>query len=172
MSLILRRFALAAVLVAPVAAHADLRVSFIEGAPKDRFVIVNDGDCALPAASVLVDLSTSAAGLVFDVTGAGAGVQVFQPFEITEGATALRSVPEVRDGQTEVQLDLLGLDAGQAVAFTIDVDDTLGQRAITVSRAEIEGATVTLMQGDAAQTAAFTTEAQAVLPLEVCVPRA
>lgn len=125
-----------ALLAAPSIASADLRVSFVEGAPKDRFEIKNTGACARAGSSVLLDLSTSAAGLIFDVTDQGAGVEVFQPLEIVAGAEALVTTPAVQDGQNQIQFDIASLSPGQAIGFTIDVDDTRGTRAITVSRSE------------------------------------
>ena len=157
-----------AVLIAPSLASADLRVSFIEGAPKDRFEILNTGACAVAASSVLLDLSTSAAGLIFDVTDKGAGVEVFQPLEIVAGADALVTTPEVRDGQNQIQFDIASLDPGQAIGFTIDVDDTLGSRAITVSRSEIEGARVVMLSNDKEGVADFTRDAVAELSLDPC----
>lgn len=149
-------------------ANAELRVNFYEGAPKDRFRIENAGNCALPAATVTLDLSASSAGLIFDVTDAGAGVEVFQPFEVVEGVEVLTQIPTVSDGQSQIRLDLAGLAPGQAVAFTIDVDDTLGQRAITVSGSEIEGATVAYTLDGNTFTATFSSNAEAGIPVSGC----
>ena len=157
-----------AALAAPSIAVADLRVSFIEGAPKDRFEIVNIGACALAGSSVLLDLSTSAAGLIFDVTDQGAGVEVFQPLEIVAGAEALVATPAVQDGQNQIQFDIASLSPGQAIGFTIDVDDTRGTRAITVSRSEIEGAQVVMLGTDTDKAASFTRDAVADLALDRC----
>ena len=79
-------------------ATADLQVEFVEGAPKDRFVFTNVGDCALGAGQFEIDFVNSSAGLIFDVTNEGAGVEVFQPFEITVGAEYLTSQPLITDG--------------------------------------------------------------------------
>jgi len=156
------------VLVGATAAHADLRVNFYEGAPKDRFRIENASDCTLAASSITLDLSTSTAGLIFDVTDAGAGVEVFQPFEVVEGANLLRATPSVLDGQSQIRLDVGTLAPGQAIAFTIDVDDTLGQRAITVSGSEIEGATVLYQQDGGAATGTFSRRAEAGITVAGC----
>jgi hypothetical protein len=150
------------------AAQADLRVSFDEGAPKDRFRIVNTGGCAFVGSSILLDLSTSRGGLIFDVTGVGEGVEVFQPFDLVEGAAALASVPTVLDGETRIRLDVVDLQPLAAIAFTIDVDDTLGQRAITVSGSEIEGASVSYTGPEHESSAAFSTRATAVLEVAGC----
>ncbi len=149
-------------------AQADLRVSFDEGAPKDRFRIENIGLCAVSNASVMVDLSTSQGGLIFDVTSQGEGVEVFQPFELVEGAKALGGVPIVTDGQTEVRLDIVSLAPSEAIAFTIDVDDTRGQRAITVSGSEIEGAVVSYSDAQAKESAMFSTLSEAEVRLPNC----
>ena len=129
-------------LLTATAAQADLTVSFREGAPKDRFTLTNTSDCALPRGSVTVDLGTAPAGLIFDVTASGAGVEVFQPFDVVAGADALRSLPRVADGDSAITLDMNGLAPGQSIAFTIDVDDTGGGREITVNGSEIAGATI------------------------------
>ncbi|MEO1720574.1 MAG: aggregation factor core, partial [Pseudomonadota bacterium] len=73
-------------------ARATLEVRFLEGAPKDRFTLTNGSNCPLRAADVTIDLSGSPFGLIFDTTGTGAGVQVFQPLELTDGAAYLREV--------------------------------------------------------------------------------
>lgn len=158
--------ALLALSAAP--AFADLTVTFDEGAPKDRFTLTNTGGCALPATAVTLDLGTAPAGLIFDVTASGAGVQVFQPFELVVGADNLTSVPQVLDGDSAIRLDLTGLGVGQSVAFTIDVDDTGGAREITVSGSEIAGATVMMTRAGMNQTARFDASARAVLPLAAC----
>ncbi|WP_299356753.1 aggregation factor core [uncultured Shimia sp.] len=149
-------------------AQADLRVSFDEGAPKDRFRIENTGACAMSDLSLLVDLAPSQGGLIFDVTSEGQGVEVFQPFEIVQGAEALDGVPKVTDGQTEISLDIVNLAPNEAIAFTIDVDDTLGQRAITVSGAEIQGAVVSYVHVGDQKSATFSTNAEAKISGTSC----
>jgi len=81
----------------------------IEGAPKDQFVISNEGRYALPKSELIVDLGGSAAGLIFDVNGDGAGVEVFQPFALLARAGALNGVPKVGDGDTRVSLSIRSL---------------------------------------------------------------
>ena len=117
---------------------------------------------------MLVDLSTSSAGLIFDVTGSGAGVEVYQPLEIVLGSARLASVPEVEDGQSSIRLEVADLGPGEAIAFTIDVDDTLGSRAITVSGTEIAGASVSLVHGGESSSGVFTDRAEASLELAGC----
>lgn len=137
------RTALLLAALLPAAAHADLNMTFRESAPKDSFTLSNDGACDLGPMVVTLDLSSSAAGLIFDTTASGAGVEVFQPLDIVEGKTLLASVPDIKDGMNTLQLNLTGFPIGAKVAFTIDVDDTLTQSdlgQIRVSGSEISGA--------------------------------
>lgn len=128
-------------------AIADLSVTFVEGAPKDSFVITADQGCNLAGATVTLDLSATASGLIFDVTGNGAGVEVFQPLEITAGTDALAELPLVSDGDQSVSFRLGQAPLDGRLAFTIDVDDTAGSRAITVSDSEMAGAVVQVQIG-------------------------
>lgn len=127
------------------ASAADIQARFIESAPKDRFVFINASDCGLSDLVIELDLSTSKAGLIFDITAAGDGVEVFQPFELVKGADLVTDAPDVTDGMDQVALTVPNFPAGAEIAFTVDVDDTLdasdlGQ--IRVSGSEIEGASV------------------------------
>ena len=158
----------AAACLATAPTHADIRVRFIEGAPKDQFVVTNEGRCAVPPSELVVDLSGSKAGLVFDVTGSGAGVEVFQPFEMVEGAGALTSMPSVSDGDTQVSLSLGSLAPRARIAFTIDVDDTLGARGITVSGSEIAGATVRWSAAGVTHSGAFSSAGAATVATAPC----
>lgn len=158
----------AAACLAAAPANADIRVRFIEGAPKDQFVLVNEGRCAVPPSELVVDLSGSTAGLIFDVTGNGAGVEVFQPFELVEGAGALKGTPHVSDGDTQVSLSMDQLAPRARIAFTIDVDDTLGARGITVSGAEIAGATVRWSAAGVTHTGMFSRTGVATVATAPC----
>lgn len=149
-------------------AAADLAVRFDEGAPKDRFSFENTSACAIRNATLVLDLAGSSAGLIFDVTGQGAGVEVFQPLEMVSGQGALSTLPSVRDGDNRVAFDVAELAPGGSIAFTIDVDDTIGQREITVSDSEIQGASVALVQNGIRVEAAFTNRARTRLPLGDC----
>lgn len=149
-------------------ALADLSARFVEGAPKDRFEIRNTGSCDIAAATVRLDLSTSQGQLIFDVTGSGAGVEVFQPFDVVEGRAALATLPVVTDGQNMLDLNISKLEPGSAIAFTIDVDDTLGAREITVTGSEISGGTVHLTHGGTSGSAEFTSAAKAELSIARC----
>ena len=102
----LRLFTVLMALIWPV--HAAIEVSFIEDAPKDRFVIGNTGGCTVEDLRLVIDLGPSAGGLYFDTSSAGAGVQVFQPFEAVNGAVRLvreRGGPgSVEDGQNSLEV--------------------------------------------------------------------
>ena len=163
------KFIAAALILSAPAAYADLQVRFDEGAPKDRFTLTNNGDCALSMMRVTLDLGTAPAGLIFDVTGSGAGVEVFQPFELVTGAEHLTSLPEVLDGDSAIALDLMGLGAGQSVAFTIDIDDTVTGSQTTVSGSEISGATVRADFGGNTLEGQFDADASATIPLAACL---
>ncbi len=102
---ILRASALLALLAQP--ALADITLRFQEGAPKDRFVISSD-TCPLQNVDVLIDLDGSAGGLIFDVTSAGAGVEVFQPVEIQNGAVTAQPVV---DGDQQLTFRISSLRA-------------------------------------------------------------
>lgn len=149
-------------------AQANLQISFIEGAPKDRFKIENTGNCGIVDSTVRLDLSRSAGALIFDVTGRGAGVEVFQPLEITQGRDALLGLPTVTDGQTSIDFAINTLAPGDSIAFTIDVDDTLGQREITVAGSEMAGAMVRLSQDQKVSETLFNAGSTATIPLEGC----
>lgn len=149
-------------------ALADIEVSFREGAPKDRFTITNTGTCDLGPVDVTINLTGSSAGLVFDVTDQGAGVEVFQPFELVSGEDLLSSTPNVRDGDNALTLALSSLGQGQSVSFTIDVDDTIGAREITVSGAEITGAGVIVETTMAQASGTFGSNAIAIAPIRAC----
>lgn len=147
-------------------ASADVIVTFDEGAPKDRFTFENTSTCLTGPLTVAIDLSGSAANLVFDVTGEGAGVEVFQPFDLVKGSAQVVDMPMVKDGDTGLSISLTAL--ATPVAFTIDVDDTIGQREITVSRSEIEGASASVSFGGSLYEANFTTQANAVIETPDC----
>lgn len=164
------RMILALMFIAAVStpALANLKVQFDEGAPKDRFTITNVGSCALGAAKVSIDLSGSPYGLIFDTTNRGAGVQVFQPFELTDGRERLVALPVVEDGDNLITLDLTGLAIREFVSFTIDVDDTVNNREITVADAEIAGAKVIMKTETQSMEATFENDATATLPTYSC----
>ena len=154
------------------AAQANIEVRFSEGAPKDRFTISNQSKCSLKNIAVDLDLSKSQGKLIFDITGAGAGVEVFQPFEVTEGALKLAAGNTVKDGDSTMSLEIESLKPGSSVSFTIDVDDTLPISAlgmIRVAGSEIQGGLVSAKVGKLkATTATFSANSKAVIPLAKC----
>ncbi|WP_171209837.1 MULTISPECIES: aggregation factor core [unclassified Ruegeria] len=163
-----RIIAMCLVLFAATSLQAGVQIRFIEGAPKDRFVLTNVGTCEIETSTLKIDLSQSAGRLIFDVTENGAGVEVFQPLEFVEGVEALRQIPLVVDGQNTVELEIASLAVGDNIAFTIDVDDTIGQREITVTGSEIEGATVSYADAGETNTATFSSEAVVNVSTQDC----
>lgn len=152
-----------------VFAQAQLSVEFRESAPKDRFIITNSGGCDV-SANVSIDLANSAGKLIFDTTSQGAGVEVFQPFEIVAGADNLKNQPNIIDGDKSVELMIQSLGINDSVAFTIDVDDTLAQSdlgQIRVSGSEIKGATV-LVAKNGVQSGTFGSNGLAQVILGAC----
>lgn len=149
-------------------ALADIRVDFREGAPKDRFTLTNVGACALDGVEVTIDLTGSQGKLIFDVTGSGAGVEVFQPFEVVSGAEYLVDLPQVEDGQTQVTLRLSSLAAGAKLIATTDLDDTIGAREITVAGSEFDGTRILVESAGGSAEAAFDGTVSAVAKLNGC----
>lgn len=149
-------------------AYAGVQVEFLEGAPKDRFILTNLGSCDIGSGQFVIDFAASKAGLIFDITGSGAGVEVFQPFEITAGAQHLASQPVISDGDQRAILDITDLDHNKSIAFTIDVDDTNGTREITVSDQEIQGTIVSFETANTTYSAVFEANAQVVLNIPAC----
>ncbi len=150
-----------------------ISVSFKESAPKDIFVIRNIGNCHVKPMELKINLAASQGQLIFDPTASGAGVEVFQPFEVTDGRQLVSKLPRVRDGDDQLKLTFLSLPPKWNFAFTIDVDDTLidsklGQ--IRVANAEIKGAVVSMQLQDKSPTlrATFSSDAVAVLRRVPC----
>ena len=144
-----------------------IEVSFIESAPKDTFFIKNIGNCALGETIVTINLAESVGKLIFDTTESGAGVEVFQPFEITEGQMELVERQTVNDGDAELAIRLTDLQPGMRVGFTIDVDDTLTDSAlgnIQVTDSEISGGLVRVSdEANLSAEGLFGTNAQAIV---------
>lgn len=159
-----------AIMATPLA--AEIRFSFKEGAPKDSFSITNDAACETGRLEVTIDLSTSAGKLIFDTTDTGAGVEVFQPFDLVKGNDLVVSTTPITDGDDRVRMSLSNMAPGAQVVFTIDVDDQLTNGAlgqIRVAGTEIEGAlaTVAPVSGDPV-TRAYNQSSQALLPYDAC----
>ena len=66
-----------------------------------------------------------------------------------------------------LRLDLASLTPDAPVAFTIDVDDTMGAREITVARSEILGATVIVENAAGLKAAIFDDNAMATVAWSV-----
>lgn len=166
--------ALAALLLTPLAAAAEVTVRFADGAPRDSFTITNESGCDLGEARLTIDLAPAPAGLIFDTTAAGAGFQVFQPVELGEDASgAVRGLSAVSDGDQTLAIDLIGVPAEGRVVVTADLDDTEPASAlgrIRVSGAEIAGArAVLLLLGGGEAAAAFGDDGAARIPYSACV---
>ena len=128
-------------------AVANLEVKFVESAPKDWFEINNVGQCELTELMVTIDLTQSVGQLIFDTTATGAGVQVYQPFEVKQGNVSLVSSDRVADGDQQLSVRIPSLAAGASASFTIDVDDTIPSGALGVTMiagAEMAQSTVTV----------------------------
>lgn len=149
-------------------AAADIAVRFLEGAPTDRFVFEAIGPCPVTEARLTVDLAGSSAGLIFDVTDAGQGVEVFQPFTLVAGSDLVTATTAVTDGDRALSLDVRTLQPGAQIAFTIDVDDTIGAREITVSGAEITGSEARLTVNGVVFSAPFGPDARALILHDAC----
>ena len=147
--------------------YANIEVRFNESAPKDIFTLENLSECNFSDVMLEIDLSNSAGKLIFDTTATGAGVQVFQPFEVRHGSITLTSAAEVRDGESALSVRIDQVNAGNSVSFTIDVDDTLPRGElgnIRVSGSEIEGGAVYLSLPDKDSVAAnFSKDATATV---------
>ena len=137
--------------IASTSATADVQIRFVESAPKDAFIIRNIGRCSLEQLAIGLDLSTSDGKLIFDTTETGAGVEVFQPFEVQTGEFVLADGQQrIQDGSNSLSLEIEQLMPNQSVSFTIDVDDNLTQSQlgqIRVTGSEINGAKASLNLG-------------------------
>ena len=156
----MKRLALSLALIASPLA-ADVTVTFRDGAPKDRFTLTYTGSCPLGPTEMVIDLGTAPAGLIFDTTAAGAGVEVFQPLEWVQGAARASSVSA---GDTALTIAMDDWQPGVARAFTVDIDDTTSTRQITVDGSEMAGATLRM----AGESALFDGTGTARLTLAAC----
>jgi len=137
----MRSLALAIVLFATNASAQEITVQFFDGAPKDSITVTNSA-CLISNAPLVLDLTGSNGGLIFDVTNAGAGVAVYQPVEVTSGFATLSPV---HDGNKQLHIVLDLLPTGEPLSLTADLDDTLIESGQTrVSGSEMAGASVSL----------------------------
>ncbi len=163
---------LALALGVTVSVSADVQINFVESAPKDSFVFKNVGECEIALLQLEIDLSNSRGGLIFDTTGAGAGVEVFQPFEVKTGELALVNDSLSGDGDNTLSVVIENLQPNASASFTIDVDDTMPESSlgqIRVTGAEVEGALVHV-KGDstAINEAKFNAESAATVLMPPC----
>ncbi len=153
-------------------ALANVEVSFYESAPKDRFVIKNTGKCLLQDLTLEIDFTKSAGRLIFDTTATGAGVEVFQPFEVTIGDISLISQTGVKDGDAKLALSIPSLASGKSASFTIDVDDTLPVSElgkIRISDSEIKDGMVKISSGKQIPASAlFGSNSKAIVLQSTC----
>lgn len=171
MKIILRFFTLTTALIAHSSAMAALEVRFIESAPKDSFVITYNGETTLKDITLTLDLTSSAGNLIFDTTASGAGVEVFQPFELKKGNVNLSKAQHqsgVVDGEQTLILDISKLTPEDSISFTIDVDDQLTQSAlgqIRVTSGEMSGAIVSITNQGETTSSAFNDNNIALIDL-------
>ncbi len=167
-------FLLSSATAVGAANQTTLLVTFSESAPKDSFTITNAGNCKINELELRIDLASSKGGLIFDPTGSGAGVQVFQPLEVTTGQSYISAVSKVSDGGRDVDLRLNSFVPGAEVSFTVDVDDTLPRERselgqTRVSDAEISGALIySKADNGASAKATFGADATAQIPRIPC----
>ena len=127
------------------AAGPDIKVLFVEGAPKDSFTITNSASCDVRIADLTIDLVGSAGDLIFDTDPGGQGLSVYQPFELVAGGEKVTAVTEVKDGGRSVTFSFTGLEPGEYAMFTIDVEDRLADGPMgqtMVAGSEMDGAAV------------------------------
>ncbi len=127
---------------AAVSCGPAVEVKFIESAG-DIFQITNKSEGPWALVSLVICLTGSQGGLVFDTEDGGPGYSMHQAFEPVAGNVGLLGAEPVGDGAEEMRLLFSDFVAGREFMFIIDVDDRLessdyGQAV--VSGDEIEGA--------------------------------
>ena len=109
----------------------------------------------------------------FYTTATGAGVEVFQPFEVTKGNISLVSNVSVKDGDSKLALSIPSLPSGKKVSFTIDVDDTLPISElgkIRVSGSEIKnGMVIVSSKTQKPASALFSSDSKATITQISCL---
>jgi hypothetical protein len=152
----------------PFGASADVSARFVEGAPKDQFIF-ESSSCPGAVARVAIDLSTASAGLIFDVTAAGAGVSVFQPVEVVRGSARLGAIT---DGDQVLTLDAPDFSVAGQVWISADIDDSLtgGPSGQTIVRgSEIAGVTLRVFVDGAESVGLFNDSGWAVAKTPACM---
>lgn len=129
--------------VAGSEARVQVAAVFTEGAPTDKLDIRNQSVADWRIERVVWNLEPSRGRLIFDVTDAGAGVQVFQPLRVLTAASPLmqwRALPRVNDGEQRLELRFDAFAPGETFSIAMDLDDQIGARETIVSGSEIEAA--------------------------------
>lgn len=167
-------FALCLGLLAPAPAAADLAVRFVEASPTDLIFVENLEACDLYDFTLVIDLGSSAGGLIFDVSEGGAGASMYQPFEILEGHKGVRQVARVLDGDRVASIRFDYLEAKGRVIFMVDVDDTAPDSAwgqTVIDGTEIAGAAIIVATvGEEPSRSVFLPDGRAVARLRGCGP--
>lgn len=154
---------LAGIFLLPINAHATSQnnnagcegsviISFMEGAPVDKFRIENRSDI-WQISTVEINLASSKGRLIFDTTPGGKGVDVFQPYKEVSGSAKIISASKIADGSDAVTLRFERFAKGETYTFSIDVDDQLtsselGQIRISGSEMELAKANFSLIASD------------------------
>ncbi len=129
-----------------------LESRFIESAPRDSFVFSNQSRKAWNIVTIQIDMSQSVGKLIFDTVDGGDGVEVFQPFQVSEsrgesGEATLGEMPIPSDGDQNIVLNISHFPQESSFSFTIDVDDQLTESElgqIRVSENEIAGSVLSV----------------------------
>ena len=125
----------------------EIDAQFIEGAPRDRFIIQNNSQGDLNIESLILSLKDTRGKLIFDTVDGGKGVEVFQQFRSEENweesLAKLAANPNLKDGADTLEINFAHFKPKQSYRFSLDVDDQLtnselGQ--IRVSGSEMAGA--------------------------------
>ena len=148
--------------VAATPAAADITLGIFDGNPHDRIVLTNTG-CGVLAGTLVIDLTTSAAGLLIDTEYGGAGTKDPMPVEVERGA--LRLDP-VRDGDRSLTIHVDALHPSETASVTLDLDDERGWwpgPRVEVWGEEIAGTIARFDQGGAQAGAVFDATGQAWL---------
>ncbi|MEM8598267.1 MAG: hypothetical protein AAGF76_17575, partial [Pseudomonadota bacterium] len=120
--------------------------AFTEGAPVDRFEIVDHSPEGWRVTEVVVDLGPSTGRLIVDAVPGGIGINVAQPFRPESGGP-VRLAPgqEVADGAERIALSFEAFPVGARFGFTLDLDDRVSGGAGTmIAGGEMAGATLSV----------------------------
>ena len=156
---------------------ADVSVTYTESAPADIVSLRNNGICETGPFTLVIDLSTSLGGVIFDTEGGGAGVSSWQSFDAIMGAEYLARPPAVTDGGLTLTLYITGMNVGDVLRFGIDLDDTKPESAMGptyIEPDEIAGAVAFIDLGDAGwggkgPSGTFGPDGRATVPFSACL---